>query len=94
MEKNGGNYVKEKGQFSVSTMFSFLFLILFFYIWLAVAIPILDNYVYPLLEGLPYGDLIQLMFQLGPLMIAILIFIYPYMESKWRAQAGPPGYGY
>jgi len=84
---------EEKGQFSVGTMFSFFFLLLFFYIFLALYLPILDNYVLPLLEGVTFGPLISLMFQLGPLMIAALIFIYPYMESKWRASSGPPGYG-
>jgi hypothetical protein len=86
MTVNLWNATDQKGQVTINTMFGMLFLGLFFYVWLMIWQPIMNEMVYPELDNVAYGTIIRLMFEFGPLIMAILIFAYPFLQSQAQNQ--------
>lgn len=76
----------EKGAINPLIIMSVFILILIFYIWLQMYIPMANDYIFPLLENVPMGTLIQLIIEYIPLSLAILIFAYAISKSGMVAE--------
>ena len=61
-------------------------IILIFYMWLQLYIPMANDFIFPILENVPMGALIQVIIEYIPLSIAILIFAYAISKSGMVAE--------
>jgi len=74
-----------KGSFDLSILWGTITLTLFFYVWIKVWLPISDL-LWPALESVENGTTIALLFKLMPLLLAFMIFVWPYLQAKWKQQ--------
>ena len=76
------NFLRSKrGAINPLIILSVLILVIIFYVWLQMYMPLLNNTLIPVLVNVPMGDVITLLFQYLPLLIAILIFAYAISKS-------------
>jgi hypothetical protein len=76
------SYLKDKrGAINPLIIISVLILVVIFYVWLQMYMPLLNYTLIPVLVNVPMGDVITLLFQYLPLLIAILIFSYAISKS-------------
>lgn len=76
----------QKGAINPLIIMSVFILILIFYIWLQLYIPLANDYIFPILVNVPMGTLIQIIIEYIPLSIAILVFVYAIAKSGMVAQ--------
>jgi len=82
VKKTGGLAMDIKGQISVSTLWTMVVLLIMFGVIMQIWNPLYNNLVAPTLANQVHGEIIELMFYLIPLMLVVLILMYPYFESR------------
>lgn len=82
MSERINSYLRNKrGAITPLVIMSVFILLVIFYVWLQLYIPVAQTFIFPILVNVPMGNLVQLLIEYIPLSLAILIFAYAISAS-------------
>lgn len=88
--KRMNGFIKDKrGAINPLIIIATFLLMVVFYIYLQIYIPFYTGSLEPLLANVAYGSLIAVLFEMSPVVIAILIFSYSIMKSGLVSERPP-----